>query len=91
MKGQISSENGLLVLIFTPKNSIEAVHHLNEIEGEYRNICYYRTSKFDPNLNLHTNSLKLLTVLPANQTWIEEHQQRAYELEHMKKILNKSP
>jgi ubiquinone/menaquinone biosynthesis C-methylase UbiE len=85
--------NGLLIFDFsTPKNSIEAVQHLNEIEGDYHDLRYYRTSSFDPKQNIHTNSFEIIDrKLSDNQTWIEVHQQRAYELDQIKKLLNKSP
>ena len=86
-------QNGLLIFDFsTPINSIEAVQHLNEIEGDFRNLWYYRTSSFDPKLNIHTNTFKIIDrSLSGSQAWVEEHQQRAYELEQIKKLLNKSP
>lgn len=85
--------NGLLIFDFsTPKNSIEAVQHLNEIEGDYHNIRYYRTSSFDPKHNIHTNSFEIIDRSgTANQIWIEVHRQRAYELVQIKKLLDKSP
>ena len=65
---------------------------MNEIEGDYNNIRYYRTSSFDPKHNIHTNSFEIIDrSRTANQVWIEEHQQRAYELVQIKKLLDNSP
>ncbi len=87
--------DGLLVFDFsTPKNSLEAVDHLNDVEGEKENLRYYRTSKYDPHSRFHTNSFVIEELDPKTKEvtnrFKEIHTQRAYSLSEMLSIVKQT-
>lgn len=82
-------DGGLVIFDFsTPKNSIEAVQHLNELEGDHNGMHYYRTSHFNPHTNIHTNRFEITNKhIQSEEAIVEEHLQRAYTLPNIQSLL----
>lgn len=89
---KVLNNNGLLIFDFsTPKNSKEAVQHLNELEGEYKGLYYYRSSNYNPKSKIHTNKFEISDKrTDSEHIFIEEHNQRAYTLPEIKTLLEAS-
>ena len=88
-------QNGLLIFDFsTPRNSLEAVDYLNNEEAEVKDLRFFRTSEYDANLKIHTNTFEIEQLTPDKKkvlsTSKEVHKQRIYTLEEMLSILKQT-
>lgn len=86
---------GLYIFDFsTPKNSLQAVDHLNEAEGERGNFRFFRKSHYHPHTRIHYNEFEIDELDPSTKkvihTWKETHKQRAYTLKEMLSILEQT-
>ena len=93
---KILNPGGLFVFDFsTPKNSLEAVDHLNNEEGDSGRFRYIRSSTYDPHKKIHSNEFEIDEIDEKTgeviNTFKELHQQRAYSLDEMLSIVEQTP
>ncbi|MEO9885662.1 MAG: class I SAM-dependent methyltransferase [Balneola sp.] len=92
---KVLQPNGLLIFDFsTPRNSLEAVDYLNNEEAEVKDLRFFRTSVYDANQKIHTNTFEIEQLSADKKTILnrseEVHQQRIYTLEEMLSILKQT-
>jgi len=91
----ILKSDGLLIFDFsTPVNSFQAVDYLNNDQAEVGRFRFFRTSEYDPELQIHTNSFKI-EELSEDKTKVlktsrEVHRQKIYSLDEMLSILKQT-
>lgn len=71
----------------TPSNSLNNEPYFED-EGETDEFSYVRHSRYDPTTRLHTTTLDL-TI--GTRRFREKHVQRAYDLEEVRAIIDRSP
>ena len=94
--GKVLNLGGLLIFDFsTPLNSMEAVDYLNNEEAEVEDLRFFRTSEYDPQQKIHTNTFEIERLTQDKKQVIdrfqEVHQQQIYTLEEMLSILKQTP
>lgn len=93
---RVLNPDGLLIFDFsTPLNSLEAVNYLNNEEAEVKDLRFFRTSEYDPHLQIHTNTFEIERLSQDKKQVLdrfqEVHKQRIYTLEEMLSILKQTP
>ncbi|MEQ9266150.1 MAG: class I SAM-dependent methyltransferase [Balneolaceae bacterium] len=89
---ELLKPGGLMVFDFsTPKNSMEAVDHLNDEEGDSGKFRYFRSSRYDPIEKIHYNEFDIEELDEETgqviNSYQEIHKQRAYSLDEMLSIV----
>lgn len=89
---QLLKPGGLMVFDFsTPKNSMEAVDHLNNEEGDSGKFRYFRSSRYNPIEKIHYNEFDIEELDEQTgkviNSYQETHKQRAYSLDEMLSIV----
>jgi len=94
---KVLNPGGIFVYDFTtPRNSRKAIRYLdNEKETVNKQFSYQRSSRYDDDKRIHTNTfdilLKDLSDSQGDKNYREEHQQRIYTMNEIKPIVESSP
>lgn len=93
---KILKPGGYFIFDFTtPRNSVKAIQYLNNEEGiSDDHVRFFRTSRFDPENNVHINEFEIEQLDPDHSTvlkrFVEVHKQKIYTLSEMKSIVEKT-
>jgi SAM-dependent methyltransferase len=90
---EVMDRNSLFIFDFTtPKNSEQAIKHLNNEEGiTSNNYHFFRKSEYDADRQIHYNIFEIEKLADDRQEVLEqvteEHRQRTYSLTQMQEII----
>ena len=89
-------DDGILIFDFsTPTNSVQSVDYLNNEEAQQGNLRFFRTSDYNHDTRIHTNTFEIEKLSDDKKQVIERfkeiHQQKNYTLEEMLSILEQTP
>ena len=92
---QTLKPDGLFIFDFTtPLNSLESIHFLDERSGSTENgYQYFRKSRYDEKLQVHYNTFEIERFDNQGNViehFTEIHEQRAYKLSQMTKIIRET-
>lgn len=93
---KLLTPNSLLIFDFTtPINSVEAIDYLHNEEGSSQdNLHFYRSSTYDEESRIHTNTFSIKKLADDNTTvvdnYVETHRQKIYTLQQMLDIIDQT-
>lgn len=93
---KILFDDGILIFDFsTPTNSLQSVDYLNNEEAQQGNLRFFRTSNYNHETRIHTNTFEIEKLSEDKKQVIERfkevHQQKNYTLQEMLTILEQTP